>query len=70
MRKLKNDKKVFSFVELNSKAQEKAKNYIIKRKNEVCYKNGKILPYNYTENDFEWFSNGEIMFYTNNENSF
>jgi hypothetical protein len=66
MRLLKNGIKVFGFNELSRKSKIKAIKYIAKRKLEGVYSRGIKKDFNFTENDFEWFKNGKIMFYTNN----
>ena len=63
MRTLKNEKKVYGYGELSNEAKEKARKYINNQKYNRT-------EYYFTVNDFEWYADGKIMFYTHNINAF
>ena len=63
MRILKNNLKVYGYDELLPEAQKTAQKYINNQK--YCRK-----EYHFTVNDFEWYADGKIMFYTHNINAF
>ena len=67
MRILSNSQKVFGYDELMPEAKTKARKILSDRKQY----SEKVLnrPYYLTVNDFEFFENGLLMFYTNNINA-
>jgi len=63
MRILKNEKKVYGYDELSPETQKTAQKYISNQKQ-------RRTEYHFTVNDFEWYVDGKIMFYTHNINAF
>lgn len=70
MRILQNKIKVYGYDELTKEAKIKAVTYISERKTSGIYYKGIKKNYNFIVNDFEYYKNGQIMFYTNDINSY